>query len=90
MSLPSGLQSTGGDEGSQGGAARKAPKHLKSHVISYCLLFDKGMNLTYLILLEGWGMKQDAHCMVILNDFQGFARKNVRGSLGWCHMMISC
>lgn len=35
-------------------------------------------------------MKQDAHCMVILNDFQGFARKNVRGSLGWCHMMISC
>ena len=27
-------------------------------------------------------MKQDAHCMVILRD--------VCGSLGWCHMMISC
>lgn len=31
-------------------------------------------------------MKQDAHCMVILRDLPD---KNVRGSLGWCHMMIS-
>ena len=66
LSLSSGLQSTGGDEGSQGGATQSS-RHL--FVMSYlagCSLTRDECNLPH--FLEWWGMKQDAYCMVLLRD----------------------
>ena len=53
--------------------------------LSGCSLTRDEFNLPHFV--EGVG--NETRC-TLYGDFEGFARKNVRGSLGWCHMMISC